>query len=589
MIVKRIRKGARQARGSVARVVASVVALSRYVVDADPWAMAEFERVRSLTDYALHVEAHAIEPGEKVEAAGAFNLHGHDLSVWQMEMAAIAARAPRSRDPLEHFVYSWHEGENPTPAQVEEAGAILLEVLGYGACPAIWSFHTNTAQKHGHLAVVRVDPATGRVAGDRWDVDRAHQAIALIEERQRWASEPNALYVARSGEVYDRATGQKVRDRDGLQIGRRSAKPLPPKIARIAIAIRQAALGSTDWTDLHARMAALGATFRQKGSGAVIAVGEDEAKASQIHNGCALAQLTKRLGAFEPDPSAHGYETYKAAGRQQLTQIRSVHAQERERLKAWLGEMLAGLGHGAHPALAMAIRAEYASTLADLDAAFATSKSAFAAARLLPHQWEGGGRPTIPSALPMPTLLIPAAASRERTVVPPARLHPHHVGWRTDYHDDAGTKLFSDLRHVIVIHNFEAEGIDAALRLAAERWGTLRIHASEAGTRIIAERAAAIGIATVDADGRHLSSYRPMPPVLPKRFTEQRPQVTPQPAPAFPLPQPPEQKRAPRNGSLPEKRPETPNPVPSVESDISYEVQLAWLAGRSRSLPPGVG
>lgn len=66
MIVKRIRKGARQARGSLERVAASVEALSRYVVDADPWAMAELDRVRSLTDYALHVDSQGIEPGEKV-------------------------------------------------------------------------------------------------------------------------------------------------------------------------------------------------------------------------------------------------------------------------------------------------------------------------------------------------------------------------------------------------------------------------------------------------------------------------------------------------------------------------------------------
>lgn len=571
MIVKRIRKGPRQARGSIARVIASVQALSRYVVDADPWAMAALDRVRSLTDYALHVQERGIEPGEKVAAAGTFNLHGGDLHSWQMEMAAIAARAPRSRDPLEHFVYSWRENESPTAAQVEEAGAILLEVLGYGACPAIWSFHGNTDKDHGHLAVVRIDPATGLVAGDGWDIDRAHQAIALIEERQGWSSEPNALYVARDGEVYDRLTDVKVRDREGRQFGRRGVKPLPAKLADKAIEIRQAVIGATDWADLHARMAAIGAVYRRKGSGAVIAVRDEEVKASLVHAGCGLVQLQDKLGPFEPDPShvEQGYEAYRDAYRQRLDHIRAAHAQERARLKAWLDQVLASLGSGADPAIAAAVRSEYASTLGALDAAFAGAKAEFAAARLSAHRWETGPRPAIPSGFSLPMLLLPATSSVEQAVEAPAQYHPRPDGWKTHYVDDHGTQVFTDLRSAIIIHKPTADSIDAALTLAAARWGRVRVRASRADTVAIAERAAVLGVIVVNPDGRRLTvpvrpaSVTSLPPVMPSL-----PRVVPVPA-----------------APVAEHAPTPPSAPPiGVDDDIPLAVRLAWAAGAGRSL-----
>ena len=508
MIVKRIRKGARQARGSLERVAASVEALSRYVVDADPWAMAELDRVRSLSEYALHVDARGVEPGEKVQALGTFNLLGDDLSLWQMQMAAVASRCPRSRDPIEHFVFSWREDEHPTAVQVEEAAKILLDVLGYSNCPAIWSFHGNTAKDHGHLAVVRIDPATGAVAGDGWDIDRAHQAMALIEERQGWASESKALYVARSGEVYDRITSVKIRDREGRQIGRRARNGLPSKIAAKAIEIREAAVLAKDWADFHSRMAALKVAYRKKGSGAVVAVADQEVKASAIHPGCSRTHLESTLGAFERDPSdrPQGYEAYREAWRLRLNHIRAVHAEERARLKNWLEETLSSLEANDVTALPMAVRAEYRAALQSIDSAFRDAQITFTAARLAPDQWVTGGQPPAPAIFPLPTLMMPPAQVVERSIEVPARLSEtfrvHHQGWRTDYVDADGTMAIADLRCAIIVYTATPESFDAALRLAASRWGVVRVRASRANMMLAAERAAKLGIDLIDLGGR---------------------------------------------------------------------------------------
>lgn len=247
------------------------------------------------------------------------------------------------------------------------------------------------------------------------------QPLALSNGR---LSEPKALYVARAGEVYDRITGAKIRDHAGRQIGRRARNALPPKIAAKAIEIREAAVLATDWADFHAKMVALKAAYRKKGSGAVVAVADQEVKASAIHPSCSRTHLEAALGVFAPDPSdrTQGYEAYREAYRLRLDHIRTVHTDERARLKTWLDETLSGLEANVGTALPMAVRAEYRAALQSLDSAFRDAKITFAAARLSPDQWTICGLPRAPAIFPLPTLMMPPArvgAARKRVVPRP--------------------------------------------------------------------------------------------------------------------------------------------------------------------------
>ncbi|MEN9544373.1 MAG: hypothetical protein RLZZ598_1206 [Pseudomonadota bacterium] len=57
------------------------------------------------------------------------------------EMLALEQEAVKSKDPINHYVLSWQEGEQPTPAQVEEAVTIFLDELGLkGKRPANYIF-----------------------------------------------------------------------------------------------------------------------------------------------------------------------------------------------------------------------------------------------------------------------------------------------------------------------------------------------------------------------------------------------------------------------------------------------------------------
>ena len=65
-------------------------------------------------------------------------------------------------------------------------------------------YHSRTDNTHLHVVVNRTDPQTFRVADNGWSIDRAHQALAEIVQRQGWEQEANAVYRAgRTGKRTD--------------------------------------------------------------------------------------------------------------------------------------------------------------------------------------------------------------------------------------------------------------------------------------------------------------------------------------------------------------------------------------------------
>jgi len=84
--------------------------------------------IKALCDYIAGPDAGG-ETG-RVEHRGALNLLNidHDGQVQEMvDLAAVAKRAPQ---PVQHWIFSWPEGEQPTPNQAEEVVAMFLAELG---------------------------------------------------------------------------------------------------------------------------------------------------------------------------------------------------------------------------------------------------------------------------------------------------------------------------------------------------------------------------------------------------------------------------------------------------------------------------
>jgi hypothetical protein len=114
-------------------------------------------------------------------------------------MIALAMEATRSKDPVDHWLMSWKEGEQPTQAQCKEGVEILKKHLGMDSDHlAVYALHRNTENYHLHIVLNRVDPNSNRVADKGWCIDRAHKAIAEIVYVQGWEHEENARYVANS-------------------------------------------------------------------------------------------------------------------------------------------------------------------------------------------------------------------------------------------------------------------------------------------------------------------------------------------------------------------------------------------------------
>lgn len=229
------------------------------------------------------------------------------------EMIALAQDAVRSKDPIDHWVLSWAPNERPSVDQVREAVGLFLGHCGLSGHQVIWGLHDDTEHLHVHIAINRVHPETLKVIeiNKGFQLNAAHQAIALIEKKQGWQSVENARYQTNEqGELVTDRTTQlpKVnkdkskpleptgfaRDRE-IQTGQKSAQRIGIEQAAPIIA------NATSWKQLHEALATVGIEYRRDGSGAKLFIGETAVKASDVvdrkNN---FGALQKRLGLYQP-------------------------------------------------------------------------------------------------------------------------------------------------------------------------------------------------------------------------------------------------------------------------------------------------
>jgi hypothetical protein len=257
-------------------------------------------RIGSLLDY---IEADGRADAQKAEYIGANgNFYSDSQQGQRAEMVALAIEATRSKDPVDHWLLSWKEGEQPTQAQCNEAVEILKRHLGMSSDHlAVFALHRNTENYHLHVVLNRVHPDTLRVEDKGWCIDKAHKAIAEIIRAQGWEAEKNARYVAdRSGQV-TRASGvrepqprSKARDHENAT-GEKSCERIAQEKA--APILRNA----KSWAQVHEGLAQVDMRYERKGSGAMLWVGDQPLKASCIGREFSRSRMEERLGEFQPD------------------------------------------------------------------------------------------------------------------------------------------------------------------------------------------------------------------------------------------------------------------------------------------------
>ncbi len=261
-------------------------------------------RVGGLLDYIV-ADGHAdTQTAEYIGANGDF--YSDSQQGQRAEMVALAMEANRSKDPVDHWLLSWKEGEQPTQAQCNETVGILKRHLGMSSDQlAIFALHRNTENYHLHVVLNRVHPDTLLVEDKGWCIDKAHKALAEIIRAQGWEAEKNSRYVAnRSGDVtrassvreplphskaldYENATGEKSCER----IAQERAAPI----------LRNA----RSWAQVHVGLAQVNIRYERRGSGAILWVGDQQLKASCIGREFSRSRMEERLGEFQPDTRAN--------------------------------------------------------------------------------------------------------------------------------------------------------------------------------------------------------------------------------------------------------------------------------------------
>lgn len=257
-------------------------------------------QIGDLIDYIRF--PHNKKPQEKIEAAGGRNFLSTTHVGQKVEMIALARESVHSVMPVQHWIFSWQEGEQPTREQVEEVVNIFLEKMGLDGHQTVYGLHYDTDNYHLHIAVNRMNPESGKVVQPHrgFDIREAHKILAFIEHKQGWASEEKALYaVLENGELarrrirgggrkpkqpaldFEHATGEKSAQRIAQERGHDIMKK------------------AESWAELHKKLAAVGLRFEKKGSGAVIFVGDIAVKASSVDRAFSMGKLCKKLGEFE--------------------------------------------------------------------------------------------------------------------------------------------------------------------------------------------------------------------------------------------------------------------------------------------------
>jgi Large polyvalent protein-associated domain 7/Relaxase/Mobilisation nuclease domain len=252
-------------------------------------------RIGTLLDYIVADGRADAQKAEYIGANG--NFYSDSQQGQRAEMVALAMEATRSKDPVDHWLLSWKEGEQPTQAQCNEAVEILKRNLGMSSGHlAVYALHSNTENYHLHVVLNRVHPETLRVEDKGWCIDKAHKAIAEIICAQGWEAERNARYVADLSGQVTRASGvrepqprSKARDHENATGEKSYERIAQEKAAPI----------------LHEGLDQVDMRYERKGSGAILWVGDQPLKASCIGREFSRIRMEERLGEYQPDSRAN--------------------------------------------------------------------------------------------------------------------------------------------------------------------------------------------------------------------------------------------------------------------------------------------
>jgi len=268
------------------------------------------EKESPLRDYLVaYMASQGFHDGpERLMQIGARNFVCDDLDGQRAEMMAVAQAAVRSRNPIDHWLLSWRERELPSMGQVDETIGIFVKELGLSEHQCIFAVHGDTHNRHVHIALNRYNPVTGKVVtiNKGFYKEAAHKAVARIVDQFGWKAEAEARYVIANGRpvLSGSAKAKKEQGKPALRNGATAFEVRTGFRSVQRIAQEEAVpiiLAARSWVELHAGLADIGITYEAVGTnGAVLAVGDEGVRSSQVSRHVGRTGLEKRLGPFQP-------------------------------------------------------------------------------------------------------------------------------------------------------------------------------------------------------------------------------------------------------------------------------------------------
>jgi hypothetical protein len=193
------------------------------------------------------------------------------------ERAGIKATGRKSTAHVQTLSLAWHPGENPTREEMERAADSALKALELEDHQAFISAHNDTAHKHLHIIINRVNPQDGRLATlsnskrslDRWAHDyekergrivtpkRAEKYERHAEAREKYTLEERRSYVQQKRAEQTRtvkAEGWRAPNAWAAQAARQKAMSERHKHQWRDLLARQKAEFRADHADYRARV-----------------------------------------------------------------------------------------------------------------------------------------------------------------------------------------------------------------------------------------------------------------------------------------------------------------------------------------------
>jgi hypothetical protein len=235
------------------------------------------------------------------------NLLVDDPALAPALMRATAAQSVRCKKPVYHLVISWKPEENPSDDLIRLVGDTTLGDLGLTDHQALFFVHTDTANKHLHILVNRVNPETGKAWSTSKDWARIERSVG------RQAKEHGMIFVEGRHNTPAKQPVMRQRAKDGeVQQARRTGVVIPPgrwsqeEIVSRRSQVKPIFAQARTWDDLTHLLAAEQLKVLPKGQGLVLSDAHGHMKLSDLGKEIRLKDLEafygERYEAFTQRP-----------------------------------------------------------------------------------------------------------------------------------------------------------------------------------------------------------------------------------------------------------------------------------------------